>query len=208
MVSGYHWLVGSQSCGCFGGIKVPPAATFGFDIAALVWFAAPIFGMRRDPRPTRAPFALIRLSPLRAVTAFSLGFIVSVMTLLAVGPVSRARAPASGTIVFDPSSWPGNQLPLFQYIIGSDRSTLMVGRRTVVLVDRTCDACREHLRTMHGRAGASAVWIVDLAPPEAAPDPQFNDNFNVLKLRPDVRYAADVPMEVSLNNGIVVSVRR
>lgn len=187
-VAAYHLFAGNASCGCFGRRAVTPAWTLGFDCA----MAAALLATGRPTSDTqRTPLARICGIPLAAVAI--------AITLSAI------TAPAGGPpLMLDAALAPGLPFPLLAYLAPTDRDALQHGDRTVVLYRQGCDRCADYIAAR--RPAVATVYInvpFDSSPPTddrpAVPHP--------LRLPADRDYVVTVPVELTLHDGVIRSVR-
>jgi hypothetical protein len=218
-VAGWRLVSGAADCGCFGRLHVHPAWTFSFDLLALVglWLVG------RGPRPIGGVAGpLSGGSPVRCVFAVLVAAVVPTATVFAAGRLLEPRGGAGGAalVVLEPETWPGKPLPMLEYVADrTARAELASGRYTVVLFNRDCHVCQEHLarlaagRPVAATAGGlgeatSTLRLMDVAPPDTPRDAIVPPALKQVPLRQDVQYIVEVPVEVTIADGIVQSVRR
>jgi hypothetical protein len=202
LVAGWRFLEGKGDCGCFGAVRVPPALTFAFDLGSLV----ALLWLGRVRIPIQDADGRLR-SPSGARAGFVIG-ICFASWLLVTARLAVARHKADSIVVLEPSSWNGKPFPVLAYIGEQAGGDLSAGKRTVILFDRRCEACRTYLDRISREwdsPEATITRLIDLAPNGDATD-GFSPPFAEVPLRPGVLCAADVPLKVSLSNGIVVAV--
>ena len=154
IVSAGKWISGSESCGCFGAVRVFPAWTFLLDLT--------IIGLLIAFRPRGIVFQwkafLSEISELRQFKR--VGVAVVVWLLLAV-PATYAMmsvtkndlaelgtefigADGRKTVLLQPEDWVGKKWPLLPYIEPPEvREKLKNGNWTVVLYHHDCPKCKE-----------------------------------------------------------------
>ncbi|HZL36735.1 MAG TPA: MauE/DoxX family redox-associated membrane protein, partial [Tepidisphaeraceae bacterium] len=197
-VAAWRWHAGDTDCGCFGAVAVHPAWTTALDAAMLLalWALRPLrFASERMTYSGALSCAVA------ATCIFGASFFIA----------GEARADIHGgprVVVLHPSAWRGQAFPLLPSIDPAARADLSAGRCTVILFDRNCEKCRRYLiqRVIAtDRAGrAERVQAIDIAPASDSGSPDvFLCAIPQIKLRGDVTYAANVPVEISLDGGLV-----
>ena len=90
------------------------------------------------------------------------------------------------------------------------RADLSAGRRKVILFNRECDACTTYLSRLAASGApdsqAAPIRLMDIAGVGPRKSGDFVPPFRETSLRPGVLYVTSVPVEVSLNDGIVESI--
>ncbi|MGC8642723.1 MAG: MauE/DoxX family redox-associated membrane protein [Isosphaeraceae bacterium] len=154
---------GSESCGCFGRVRVNPWYTFAFDTAAAL-------AVGRTPSSGSGPRASrnVRGRLLIASAAVVLLGGASTGAILAHRP---ATLDAGGTgvqvdslIALKPETWEGGSFPLLPYIeLGAATGQLTDGKWLVVLYRHDCSHCKSVVPELWTRAtsrpGARAAFI-------------------------------------------------
>jgi hypothetical protein len=212
-VIAWRLAAGERDCHCFGALRVPPMVTLAFDLITL----AALYGFGRgalEPRPQRdpdagatagQPFLSLRLSfAVMAATVVPTSVVVAERKLPALGAAFGRAVP------LDPQSWPGRRLPLLEYVESRDRADLITGEHTLIFVSRDCDTCKRYLakraEALASDPGAAgAVRLIDLASVTEPGD--LSTPFAQVHLNRPVALLAAVPLEVTLQNGIVAAVR-
>jgi hypothetical protein len=211
-IAGWRLFTGAADCGCFGRLHVHPAWTFAFDLLALLG----LWSLGRGARPPgNGPGPLSGGSPVRFACALLLAAVIPTATFFAAGRLLEPRG-GEGLVVLEPETWPGKPLPVLEYVADrASRAELGSGRWTVVLFNRDCHVCQEHLARLAREArvappgeAAGRLRVMDVASrdtPNAAAVPAA---LKQVALRQDVQYIVEVPVEVTIAGGIVQSVRR
>jgi hypothetical protein len=150
-------------------------------------------------RPKRGRLAL--------AGAVSLFLPAAIVTVAQAGAARELRP----VVIVDPAASQGQWFSLLDYVGDAERADLATGRRTVVLINRRCQTCTDYLNDLARRHDAGtrsdAVQVIDVSAEGEAPG-AFEWPFRQVTLRRGVLYAVNVPLEVSLDNGVVKSVRR
>jgi hypothetical protein len=199
-------LEGHSDCGCFGAVRVPPAITLAFDLTSVVALISLERSKGRRVPERRARFETLGWMSL----AVAMSVLLVVIVLPAVRFAPTFGAPKS-VVVLDPSSWAGKPFPMLKYIQGESGDDLAKGKFTVILFNHTCAPCRQYLtRISRGTPAveATTIRLMDLAP--AAPVAQELASLSPLReapLKPGFLFSVDVPLEVSLDEGVVTCVR-
>jgi len=149
IVSAGKWISGSESCGCFGAVRVFPAWTFLLDLT--------IIGLLIVFMPRGIVFQWKAfLSEMSELKQFKrVGIAVVVWMLLAV-PMTRAMitvefvtltvelplAKSEKNVVLKPFQWIDSEFPLLPYIDDATRKKLIIDRQNVVLFRFDCEECK------------------------------------------------------------------
>ncbi len=203
-ITGWRAAQREPDCGCFGGLRVPPAVTFTFDLVAL----GIIFYTGR-PRAWAGHRGPRRPSPGR----WRIGAGVALSALVPLGAaganhVMTMTARSGRTIVHNHNEWIGKPFPLLEFVDPLSQADLVSGLRTVIVVDHDCHKCHDYVASLlpawGGAAADARVRLIDVG------EPGTGGGFGLpaIRLGPEVLYAAGVPMEVVLLDGVVQSARR
>jgi hypothetical protein len=205
MVASYEALHSMPSCGCFGNVKIPPAAAAvfdGFAVAALL-FARPRGRFTEATWPSRR---LVFGSA--AIAIFSTGALWTGYFLKAT-PV----ATHDDLTVLEPEAWLNHPFPVLDEIGGGD--PLRRGRWLVVLYHFDCESCRQAIpkyRAMAARypKDLSTPGIAFIAMPPLAPsgeDPvEPSPAYLRLSLSRGHDWFATTPIMAALQDGTVLFV--
>lgn len=198
VVAGWHLLAGDHDCGCFGRLTVHPAWTLALDVVVLgcIWVVG------------RRALNVARASDMRTILVVAVVICLPVTTMFLASRLTAQTMEGQRAVVLDSKSWPGHQFPLLEFVDAADRADLANGRCTVIIFDRHCPRCRDFLQKV---VQASLVptnkrrtRVIDIAP---ASGDLHNDEVRCtlpqIALRQDMVYFANVPLEVSLRDGMV-----
>ena len=167
------WMVGEESCGCFGSVAVPPLVTAAIDLvflAAFLLVPAPGGGTASTSGDTEVAVgsASMGVSLLTAGGGGLVGIVLGVAALLgapAVMPLDQAKAlPETGLIVIDPADWLSKAFPLFPYVEGVGTADLKKGAWWVALYSHTCGHCLEMLPQLEAAAAGRRIAVVSVPP--------------------------------------------
>lgn len=195
-------IQGSETCGCFGRVRVHPGWTMLLDVVCLVWLHC--ITPNRQSRP--AQFARVkwqRVIPVIAVVSIPpLAWMAFVGTT--VGNQSLARR-SGHAMVLDPDGWVGSQLPIEGYVETTNaiRESLRRGRALVVLVRHDCVKCQEmmHLfQTLSGQDNTRVILVE--VPPVASSGSVVTDG----RLTADMEWFVPTPTAILLQDGVVLHV--
>jgi hypothetical protein len=201
IVALYEAFHAMPSCGCFGNVKVPPAITAGFDIAAVIalWLT------RKQPRngsPSRWRITIGATAALALSAALWIGF-----ALKQTPAASTATGSSADLVILDPSAWVNKPFPLFDQIDGS--APLKSGRWLLLFYHYDCDDCRQAIPAYRALAPGDAFRIAFIAMPPLAPagqDPVADSTDHAhLSLRPDHDWFATTPVVAALQDGRVLA---
>jgi Methylamine utilisation protein MauE len=205
-------LEGSESCGCFGRVRVNPWYTFAFDAAmALAVCLVPGSGLASRT---------IGDAPGRLMTAGAAALCLgggATWAIMAHGPtvleVGGTVLQGSSLIALKPEVWEGKPFPLVPFIqLDAPEVHLSEGRWLAVLFQHDCSHCRSVVPELWdwaaGQTGAHAAFIE--MPPyaptgksllEAAPS--HSGRVAVGKLSDRQKWFAQTPVLIELEDGIV-----
>ena len=182
LVSLYKAVSGEASCGCLGGVTVPPLVTMAFDLSVvglLIWFRPD--GIRR----WRGSEIFGELAELfrqkRGVTIAVLWLFVAIPATYAMVSVKTFDVSEWGeafigvdgrkTITLEPEKWTNKDFGLTDYV--DIRDKLNRGVWLVLLHTHTCSSCREGVRLYRelavefaGNETAPKIAMIELPPYE------------------------------------------
>ena len=151
VITASEFFAGEASCGCFGGLTVPPLVTFFLDVTML--------GLMIFLRPRTAawwPFTQWR----RFIIAWAVAIPIMVVTAIPAIKYTPAKiAPGgkiegnSGPVELDPEEWAGQRLPIADFV--DTWGELGKGTWMVVLVRHGCKGCAALMPMMIARAKAA-----------------------------------------------------
>lgn len=200
-ISLYKGLLGYQSCGCFGGLKINPWITFVFDgamIAALLLARPPQEHAEQSGwRVAYAVLAVLALPALMYVVAARTTILRESGQLIGDGAV----------VILEPDEWPGRVFPLVRHIdIGSK---LAEGKWRVVLYHYDCPECRrelpKHEQLARGGERVALIELPPLAPPGQDPVPR-NTACTRGRLSRAKQWFVQTPVSIELADGRVTAV--
>ncbi|TWT37164.1 hypothetical protein KOR34_21110 [Posidoniimonas corsicana] len=198
--SAYRAIIGAESCGCFGLIKVNPWWTLGLDVVVL---GALNLGRpetdRRHPRATR----------LAVVSYAVVGGLCLALAVL-VAP-SKAHAnpllkDIGGMTLLEPEEWVGRPFPLSEFIEPSRQ--LATGEWVVLLYHHDCPKCQaarpkyEALAAQNAASAGPFVLLVEI--PSYGTD-QAMPNPNYARLTDRREWFVQAPIEITLRDGAVTN---
>jgi hypothetical protein len=197
IVAGWHLLAGDRDCGCFGRFAVHPAWTSAIDCIALV--AICVIGRVLPTGGDR------RMQWHRRTMAIGVAAALPCAVFLVVMNTSAVRSQVA---TLDESTSLGRIFPILAHLDPKVRTNLSRGRRTIILIDRHCPRCMDSLQRMRatGVAGVGATtYAIDIAIPRGVGEvPDFHSVVPLLTLQDDTEFAAEVPLQVSLIDAVVV----
>jgi len=203
----FEAMRGSSSCGCFGSIPVPPAATAVFDTAAAV-----ALGYLAKQKICLSDRALSRPRIIGMGAASILASICVWGTYFAkpatAGLVSGSSEQYGGLVVLQPSDWLGKSFPLFDHIRGS--LPIQSGRWRVVFYHYDCPDCLDAVTFYRALAangdGIRTAFIAMPPLPSTGNDPVPDaPDYLHLELSTDHEWFATTPLVVALQDGIVLA---
>ena len=173
VVSGYLFLIGAESCNCFGRASVPPLYTVLFDLTVvglLLLFRSKGWGELRNEF-----FGLKKSVPIVAVLGLCLA-LPATYAMLSVKKIDLAElgtefigADGKKTVILDAEKWIGMDFPLMEHI--DVKKELGQGIWLVLLHTHTCSACRECVLQYSGLAlelsrqeGTPKIAMLELPP--------------------------------------------
>jgi len=191
-IAGWKLVKGQADCGCFGSLKIPPAATVLLDFIVLVALAF---------------FKSVRRS-FRWSSSRSMGRLLFGLTLPIAISLGETSYRHKNVTVLDPMSWIGKPFPLMSSI--SNPEPLNIGEHLIVLYDHDCEHCWKHLITLasieqdaiHHRT----IWTLDIAEHVAKNQLVQISPFPELLFSKDRTYFATVPVDIYVTNGMVANV--
>lgn len=209
--SGYGVMMGHESCGCFGVVRVKPLVAFALDIFFALAFLCIRVG--EESERGRAGLPLGRLVVVLVVWAL---FSVPI-ALFSSGPrianvlEDDAITGDRHAILLDPQQWIGKRFPLVKHIdVGP---TFVRGHWHLLFVRPGCPYCEEALQQLFEDSHLQATdkearWAIVELPPldENASTAELPVHAKVLVGRLDKGriWIAKIPFVVILADGIVV----
>jgi hypothetical protein len=141
------------------------------------------------------------------VAALGAVFVAVALTALRFAGV---HGTTERVVVLDPASWRGKPFPMLAYVDARAVGDLATGNRTVILFNGRCEACGTYLARISrekSSSEAAVTRLMDVAPIGRRGRTVSFPPFLEVPLMPGNLYAVDVPLEVSLADGVVVGVR-
>jgi hypothetical protein len=207
-VSTWNLLVGSSTCNCFGNqIVIRPGLMLIFDLVCLV----SLFLTRQT---VQKAVAVQQFSPLKRIVGMTFVFVaVGVPLALKVQHYSLTETddPVTGaTIDVQPSTWLQGPFPLLPLIdIGE---SLTSGHWMVILYSDACPHCRQLIDQLEPGIyqrelpADCRIAAVDILPGQSNYEPRGTRVYAGRIARSN-RLNASVPIQVELQDGVVVAVR-
>lgn len=197
LVSFGKWLGGANSCGCFGGVRVPPGITTVLDLVVIATLAA-WRPEQVEPNKNRLAFW--------SGTAIT-GVLATLLIPLAApdyveNTIGQTTADGS-TIVMMPNKWNGSPLPIAKYISGDNR--YLKGQWQMVLYHEDCDKCQRLIADMTSTPQPIPVVMVEVPPHQTTPR-HDNEQFQWRKLSDQKNWFVSAPVVLDLRDGIVTRV--
>ncbi|QDV71896.1 MauE/DoxX family redox-associated membrane protein [Botrimarina mediterranea] len=191
-------LSGEESCGCFGAAVVDPRVILLIDLLAV---AALLATRRGGGRLFYSAWKRVRL-------------VVVVITLMGVplGFAMSKLAPVHGVavesvdkfVLLEPETWVGKKLPLLEVLEG--KPELASGVWVVLMHHHGCSDCQRVMPGYERRLiRGERVLLVETPPfPKGTAKDGFNRGF--ARLPDDRDWFVHTPVEIIINDGVVVSV--
>lgn len=207
------WMVGEESCGCFGSVAVHPLITAAIDLVFLAGFLlVPLpAGVALPPAEgvqSEVDRRVVAVSRALFAVGGTAGVLLSFLVLLrapAILPIEQGNPlPESGLIVLDPEAWTGETFPLFSYIENS--TALQTGEWWVALYSHSCGHCLEMLPRLEDATASRQIAVLSV-PPHAAVDDLIlpaGGSLAALRLTSSRDWFAATPMLLRLEDGVVV----
>ena len=205
-------LHGSESCGCFGRVRVNPWYTFAFDTAAALAVAS-------CPGPAPPPRSM-RGSPRRLIVSCALAICLggsATWAILAHAPqvidVTGVGQDVGAIVVLEPETWEGKSFPLIPYLdLDVPMARLNEGRWIAVIFRNDCSHCRSVVPELwawaSGRAGVHVAFVE--MPPYAGPGDsllagasRLSSRIAVGRMSDRQQWFAQTPVLAELEGGIV-----
>jgi hypothetical protein len=206
----YLALIGAESCGCFGPVKVHPGWTIALDVVVL-WLL-----LFKWPSSTD----LVRPSILKYCRRWTAAFLAMAIPATALLIMRQPTVVASGSnlasagelVILEPESWIGRALPIIDEIdVGHE---LARGDWLLLLYHHDCPQCQEALPRYLGLAEQlnsdhqqRRIAVVE-TPPFAAGGLQGSSTAALKGRLSDRReWFVQTPVEITLKDGDVTHVR-
>ncbi len=207
--AGYSlWLAlhGAASCGCFGPLDIHPWWTFFLDSIVLAGLVAEYFWVGRDEKKTPT-------SPTSATTGLSLVSIL-LMPLGITAALTWQTAPRLASshygfqtvgdlVILEPETWIGQKFPLAKYI----NVDVSQGSWVLLLHRHDCPKCQDAVPKYEQLAISDPsfqVAIIEVPPYGSLPEAGYRE-CRVGKLSEDRYWFVQTPVEIELENGVVVN---
>jgi hypothetical protein len=200
----YRVLMGYESCGCFGPIKVHPLLTFNLDVAAIAGLAAlrGHFASSVGGSGSRLGRWAISCLVLAALTG---AFMQKARSTLAQGEIEDGRD--GSVVILEPETWIGQQFTLRRHF--SPQVDATNDDWIVVLFHHDCPKCQEVLpryetlaTDLNGQRVRAQVLLVEVPPygPSAPPGVARH-----VRLSNRTDWFVQAPVEIIVKNEIVQS---
>ncbi|MFO7907841.1 MAG: hypothetical protein R6U98_34665 [Pirellulaceae bacterium] len=214
VVAGAKLVAGEPSCGCFGGLEIPPAVILCVDLI--------VVGLLLWARPARGSASSSvgegrRWRSLRVKVACSLLLLVGLPAAYGMATFQPASLTHEGLltldsniVVLEPEKWVGMSFPLAKYLKGG--GALMRGHWRAVLYHHDCPKCREYVAALRSskpsrnpsEEGVQRVAIIEI-PPFGTRDVLPHD-IAYSRLLDSRTWFVQTPTELLLEDGRVVAV--
>jgi uncharacterized membrane protein YoaK (UPF0700 family) len=188
------------SCGCFGRVPVPPAATASFDL-----FAVGVLAFSSAPPSSHTRWRMIVaggiLMAIIGTGTVLVGLRPRVIELTGNGDQQGIGLPGS-LVVFEPMDWLGKPLPIASHInIGSQ---IAHGRWLILLVHHDCEDCRAAIARFQAMGTSAPPLAVIEMPPYADAGEKLVDAPTILgRLDTSHDWFATTPVALRLEDGTV-----
>ncbi len=207
VVTGVKVLRGEADCGCFGVLPIDPWAMFVVDVTVFgVLVGLTPKSWRRSARHHPVNTALYRKVVTLCVLLAMAGLPIAFATQRTAVSLSSSELHHPGAhVVLTPSDWLGEPFPLTAYL--PEDTGLTRGRWEVILARPGCPHCMEYLSRCDTSVGPGQAAVISLGTPsegtmEAPP------GWARYVLDRDRRWYAEVPVQLTLQDGVVVGVRQ
>ena len=170
-----------------------------------------------------------RLAFLIAGIAIALSLTFCRMPVFAASSAHPGITFASGLAILEPEKWPGQPLPILDYLDG-DKSPLATGNWTLVIYNNDCDHCRQLIPSLLQQARVasssplplsprppvstsppSSAWVLVALPPYAPPGQELvpaTPGLLRLRLTNTQEWFAQTPIIIQLQAGRVTTVKQ
>ena len=108
-----------------------------------------------------------------------------------------------GVVVLDPTQWIGSELPIKQYITPPRKK--LEGRWNVLIVDKNCSVCQENFEAFVNVCQAPLI-VLEMSSKAGDKAILASEKFERLKLVSEIQWFAEVPIQVSIVDGVVTHV--
>ena len=204
IVSLIKFVIGKQSCGCFGQLEIPPILTCVMDtFLSISSFRSTLSAKPYTDNPRGTCFRAIVLG-ITAVTMVSFAvWTLNTQSKKIVVLESQKQIISDGSYVLvKPETWISHECPLLDYCDSS--APLKHGRRLVVVYRGDCEACHKTLQTVRQLATARnlKLGVINM---DASPKTVFSDeaDYSVFLSKRN-KWLIDVPCAFELRDGAVV----
>jgi len=203
-ISTGRWLAHASSCGCFGAVPIPPAATVGVDLLAIMGLLS--IGVVGKPR--RSVLHDGALSVFLVLTSGLVGTLASKSSYVALPPSeSEIAIPTSGIVVLEPKHWIGKQFPLFDYV--NIAAPLRSGTWTVLLYHSDCTQCQAAISSLsvhRSQIGAQSggLAFLEVPPFTKSGEITFPANSLVGQISEAREWFIVTPVMLRVRDGVVV----
>ncbi len=184
-----------EYCKCFGIMKFEPGIMIAINCFALFLLIA--WHPRQEK--SRKAKTLVHGS-VSILGCFVLFLLIPSFLVSEFEPSTDYRA--GELVVLRPSEWIGKQCPLIDSL--EDKGKLAAGEWTLLLVHDECGVCDKVLR-MFEMSHNESVAVVVLPPFAIESNYEFK---HVFKLQDNIRWFAETPIVMKLQDGLVVKVRK
>lgn len=193
----FKWLVGAESCGCFGEVRVPPAVTFVLDLVVLAGLAY--------WQPLQTGFGKKGLALWFSVaTAGVLATILIPLMAPDFVDAEIGQTTSDGSmIVMMSASWIGKPVPIVKFIRGDH--AYLTGNWQLILFHEDCGKCQRLIADLISTNPPMPVVMVEIPPYQALPRPD-SDQIQWRRLSDEKEWFVSAPIILDLRDGVVTKV--
>lgn len=194
-----------ESCGCFGAITIDPRLTLVVDLAALTALGATWPSRAERLFPARP--ASSRMIAGAALAAISAGVLLGIAKV-GIAPTQSLNAMVStgGVVLFEPEAWVGKKLPLLGLL--ENAQGLADGEWAVLMHHHGCPDCERVRPIYENRINRGERVLLIETPPFDGQGREAIPKLGYAWLPDDREWFVQTPVEILLDDGLVVSVNR
>lgn len=199
--------IGSDSCGCFGPLKIDPLWTFLLDAAVLTLL------FYWQPLSNLASKSSIQQSARVFLICYGAFAIPTATWMHLYRPAElteNGESISSGNVVvLDPEAWLGQQFPVASLIDVGDQ--LVKGKWIVLLYHHECSMCQEALpqyialsERLYAVGGNTSIALIEV-PPFGLGPPSHLGRAVYGRLSSENKWFVQAPVEITIEDGIVTN---
>ncbi len=201
----YLALGGTQSCGCFGPVKIHPWWTFLLDVTVVLGLLAAI--RHQQENPTTTPQIANWIYQPAIASLIIAGTVVGIALLVRQGASRAASArvllsTAGNRVILEPANWVGKPLPIADAI----DLDLTQGHWIVLLHRHDCPDCEAAAPRYEELALQQPVALVEI-PPYADLHGSATGAAHRARLSNNREWFIKTPVEIQIQDGIVLAVK-